>query len=365
MSVMNKQIYRITLCVAMLYLGGCHDDTQAPSSRHQSPPGYAVRSADYASFPITDTYPGTVVADDSVTISSRVVGFIRNLAVREGQHISVGEPLLSIDPRDTEAAIRQAEAELAAARQTQRDAGIDVEKLAVLSRTGAISTEQYRKARVNRDISQAAVNKAEAALEAARAARSYTDIISPVDGVVTQRFVRSGEMTTTGAQLLTIESRKLLLFRIYVPESRVPMLKTHMPVDIHVDALGARYFHGKILDIVPSGDTVTRRYQVNIALNDDPALYPGMFGRAALTMGNERVLAVSQQSLVTRGGLEGVFSVDETQHARFHWLRTGQRWNEMTEITAGLTAGEQVILQPNDRLKDGMLVMMQGNINER
>lgn len=357
MSMVNIYLKYCIIPITILCLVSCNNEQQDKDiETYTDNTVWQTKEVLYTKFPEVITYPGTVISDDSITLSSRVVGFIQNVSAREGQTVSAGELLVSIDPSDIDSAIHQAEATLVSAKKNLEDISTDVAIREPLVNHGAISKDQYRKSVIARDIAQANVRKADALLTAAREDRKYTNIVSPVDGVVTQRFVRSGEMTTSGAKLLTIESRKLLLFKIYVPEHQLPSIKIQMPFDISIDAIPGRTFSGIIKDIVPSGDPVTRRYEVNIALPDDPQLYAGMFGRGITVLKTKSVIAVPQLSITNRGGVDGVFSVDSNSIAHFHWIRTGYQWKGMTEITAGIHNGELIVAMPNDKLLDGMKI---------
>ncbi|MFG1210496.1 efflux RND transporter periplasmic adaptor subunit [Xanthobacter flavus] len=309
--------------------------------------------------PVTYSVPGSVVSDGRIDVSSRVVGFIQQLDVREGQTVSRGDLLVRIDPSDIHEAIRQAEASVRASREDLDDAKADVEKYSKLAVTGAIAAETLRKAKVRVDVAQALLDKAQAALAAANAQKGYATITSPVDGVVVSVARRTGEMATAGTPLLTVESREVLLFKTFVAESRLTQIDPKAEVKVRIDTLKDTVFPGRVRGIVPSGDDITRRYEINIILPSDPALVPGMFGRADFSLGSRKTLLVPRAAIVHRGGLDGVFVLDG-HSARFRWLRTGKDIGDAVEVNAGLTAGEAILIGPTDALRDGAIVNLIG-----
>jgi RND family efflux transporter MFP subunit len=309
--------------------------------------------------PVTYSVPGSVVSDGRIDVSSRVVGFIQQLDVREGQTVSRGDLLVRIDPSDIHEAIRQAEASVRASREDLDDAKADVEKYSKLAVTGAIAAETLRKAKVRVDVAQALLDKAQAALAAANAQKGYATITSPVDGVVVSVARRTGEMATAGTPLLTVESREVLLFKTFVAESRLTQIDPKAEVKVRIDTLKDKVFPGRVRGIVPSGDDITRRYEINIILPSDPALVPGMFGRADFSLGSRKTLLVPRAAIVHRGGLDGVFVLDG-HSARFRWLRTGKDIGDAVEVNAGLTAGEAILIGPTDALSDGAIVNLIG-----
>lgn len=323
--------------------------------RNDMPIAVSVARVTPTEIPLTYTLPGSVVSDARINISSRVVGFIQQLDVREGQSVSRGELLVRIDPSDIDETIRQADASVRASQGDLDDARHDVERYARLVPSGTASAETLRKARVRADVARAVLDRALAALAAAEAQRSYATIASPVDGVIVSVVRRSGEMATTGSTILTVESREVLLFKGFIAERQLSLINRDSPVTVRIDVLDNAPLQGRIRGIVPSGDDVTRRYEVNIVLPNDPRLAPGMFGRADFVLGRRQVLLVPPGAVVRRGGLDGVF-VLEGSSARFRWLRTGLNLGRGIEVVAGLSAGERVILEPSDAMRDGSIV---------
>lgn len=298
--------------------------------------------------------PGNVTADDSIQLSSRITGFIQSVAVREGDRVSQGDLLVEIDSADVQGAIRSAEAALASAQTDLEDAQRDVEQYGELARQGSIAADTLRKAKVRLELARSQINEANAARETALANLRYTSIRSPVDGVVIELHKQSGDLATTGAPILLIESQSSLVFQTYVAERRVASLYLGQKLAVELDAL-ERPLNGEVLRIVPSGDPVTRRFEVKIALPVTANLLPGMFGRARFVTGSINGVVIPRSVLVERGGLEGVMVISGNR-AHFRWLRIGQQWPQQLEVTAGLEAGELIVANPADDLFDGALI---------
>ncbi|WP_022663524.1 efflux RND transporter periplasmic adaptor subunit [Paucidesulfovibrio longus] len=345
------------LLLATLLVAGCGSSNKSEETLPTLVRGVQTHVASALTVPRGCNLPGTVVSDDRIELSSRVVGFIESLEVREGQSVKEGDLLVKIDSTDIEENIRQNAASLTATAQELQDAKRDVVRYEKLVQTGAIAPDTLTKAKVKRDVAQAAYDKATAALTSARSERLYAEIRSPVDGVVIRRYKQRGDMATAGAVILTIESRSKLLFRVYAPESKVAQLTQGMTTAISIDALPGRSISGTIERIVPSGDTTTRRYQVDIALPTDADLLPGMFGRAEIVLNHEQVLAIPNSARVIRGGLEGVFVLDNADIAHFRWLRFGRVHDAFIEVGAGLTLGETILLKADGRIRDGVQIV--------
>lgn len=328
----------------------CIDGANAEEPRSQLL-SVTVTHAKVAEIPVLYSVPGSIISDGRINVSSRVVGFIEQLDVREGQTVSRGDLLVRIDQTDIDEAIRQSQSSVIVTEKDLGDAEKDVQKYNSLVTTGAVASETLRKAKVRVDIARSTIDKARSALAAAEAQKGYATIVSPVDGVIVSVARRSGEMATAGATLLTVESHETLLFKAFVSESNLAAIDPGRAVTVRFDTLRDKAFEGPIRGIVPSGDDTTRSYEINVILPKNPRLLPGMFGRAEIVLGNQQVVVIPRNVLVRRGGLDGVFVV-ERGLAHFRWLRTGRILGENIEIVSGLHDGETVLVAATADVRD-------------
>jgi len=331
----------------------------SPVARAEEPAGgaraFPVTQVEFADIPVTYTVPGSVISDGRIEVSSRLIGFIEQLDVREGQRVSRGDLLVRIDQTDIDEGIRQAQAGVRAAQEDLHDAEFDIQKYERLARSGSVSTETLRKAKVRVGIAQATFDKARSVLVAAEAQKGYATITSPVDGVIVFVAKRSGEMATTGSTIVTVESHEVLLFKAFVAESNLAQISAETPVTVRIDTLGEAVFNGRIRGIVPSADDITRRYEINIVLPKDARLVPGMFGRADIVLGRKTIAVIPRTALTRRGGLDGVFVLDG-QVARFRWLRLGRPLGDTVEVVSGLSGGETILAVVDNTVRDGAAV---------
>jgi len=352
---MFRTSYAVSGLAVLLWVPACADHGANPKALTAERVDAAVDVVELEDIPINYSVPGSVMSDGRVEVSSRVVGFIERLDAREGQRIQRGDLLVKIDSTDIDEAIRQARAGVTAAEQDLGDAEHDVQKYTGLAKSGSVAAETLRKIKVRADIARTTLDRAKSALSAAKAQKGYATITSPVDGVVVSVAKRTGEMAVAGAPLLTVESHEVLLFKAYVSERSLADIDSQRPVAVRIDSLGERTFSGHIRGIVPSGDDVTRRYELDVLLPDDPVLVPGMFGRAEIQLGSVKAPIVPQAALAERGGLDGVYVV-ENGVARFRWVRTGRHLANGFEVTSGLTGGETILAKADGQFPDGVQV---------
>lgn len=333
-------------------LGACG---KAPEAQPQPAPkswDLAVVKVATAGLPIDYTTVGSVVSDQRIEVTSRMSGYIHELLVREGDRVRRGQIIARLDGADVEGSIRQSRAGVGAASSALADAQIDFERFQRLYERASVSENEWRKVRLKRDAARESLNQAQAAQDTANAQRAYVDIRSPDDGVVVARLKQAGDLAAPGAPMLTLEVGRALLFETSVSEAHVAAIAVGSRARVKIDAL-TQVFEGTVSRVVPSGDPVTRSYLVKVALPETAGLMPGMFGRASFAVGDSPSLLVPAQALVERGGLRGVFLVDEAGLARFRWLRTGREWPDRIEVTAGLAAGERIVAAVDPGLREG------------
>ncbi len=332
-------------------LGACGKAPQAPAASNTTSRPLPVMTASTGA-PLEYTAVGSVVSDQRVDVASRLSGFIREMRVQEGDRVQRGQVLIRLDAADVEGGIRQARAAVGAAEAAFRDAQTDMTRFQQLFERGSVSENEQRKVRLKFDAAREALNQARAGFDTAQAQRSYTEITSAVDGVVVARLKRAGDLALPGVPLLTLESARGLLFETFVAEGQVAGIAIDKPVEIRIDGLPSA-LPGSVSRVVPSGDPVSRRYQVKIKLPETAGLMPGMFGRAVFVLGESPEPLVPRQALVERGGLTGVFVVDGEGRARFRWLRIGREWPDRVEVSSGLAAGDRFVATAEAALHDG------------
>lgn len=335
-------------------LGACGKTPPVPALPAPKTWSLAVATA-LANGETEDSTVGSVVSDQRVDVASRLSGYIGEMRVQEGDPVRRGQVLARLDASDVEGAIRQGQAAAGGAEAAFHDAQADMDRFQRLFDRGSISDNEQRKMRLKLDAARAALGQARAGLDVAIAQRAYAEITSPVDGVVVARHKRAGDLALPGLPLLTLESGQGLLFETFVAEAQLAGLGAGKPVAVSIDGLRVP-LKGTVSRVVPSGDPVSRRYQVKIELPQTAGLMPGMFGRASFVRGESSILQVSRQALIERGGLTGVFVVDGGGRARFRWLRIGREWPERVEVTAGLGADERFVAVAEPALRDGDLI---------
>jgi membrane fusion protein, multidrug efflux system len=274
--------------------------------------------------------PGTVEAVESAAIASRVTATVTGVMVEIGQPVRRGALLARLDARDLGARVAGAEAGLrAATAQLARLRDL-------LSRDAATRQEV--------EAAEAAEAAARADRDAAQAQIAYTELRAPFDGVVVDRRVRAGDLTTPGQTLFVLQGRGRLRVSASVSRSQADALKEGQEIPI-VREDGST-FAARLSIVSPASDPGSRRVPVKVDLPPDAGLRAGSFVRLRLPAGDDESPAlVPRAAIFERGALTGVFVVEDGR-ARLRWFSPGATAGDTVEVRAGLVPGEVVVIGP-------------------
>jgi RND family efflux transporter MFP subunit len=275
------------------------------------------------------------------TLSTRLMGAVTDVQVREGEHVAAGQILLRIDARDLTAKSSQAAAGVAEATALHNDAVVQANRIRALYADSAAT-------RVQLDAAETGVARTRAGLEAAQAAAtelgavsSYSVIRAPFSGIVTKRFVDPGAFATPGAPLVTIQDVSTLRISATTTPSVAQGLQRGQILSAQVERSRVQ---AAIEGVVPAA--AGNLYTINALVpNATGGLLAGSRASLALPTGARRVLVVPSSAVTRVGDLTGVTLRTEQGDDR-RWVRLGVTLGDMVEVTTGLKNGERIVV-PN------------------
>jgi multidrug resistance efflux pump len=347
---------------------------------------------------------GDIAPNAQVTIFSKVQGWVGKINVREGDLVKTGQVLVTLDSREAEAAVAQAQASLEAGRarlkqvqatseetvqsqiqQTKANmelAQADLKRAQELQEKNFIARQQldearmkYNVAKANYDLAlnsirqktwendialaEAQVNQAKATLEFNKAQLANLIILSPMNGGITKRYVDPGTMVKDTTPILTLMDFTEMKMVVNVIEREFIYLQKGQPVKITVTAFPDRVFTGRMEIITPALELQSRTAEIQISIpNPGFVLKPGMFGRAEVILrSNPQAVLVPIQSLFTEVDKDFVFVLKENKTFR-RAVRKGVVRDTVVEILQGVSPGEQVVTAGHLSLKDGTQVRL-------
>lgn len=361
MNVWHARMTGWVLSMAVLgaVLAGCSHETAStgtpPPSREVQAQAVAVQTT-----VLPEVYPaaGVVEAVDTVQLSSRVMGHIRELKVVQGQAVKRGEVLFVVDPVDTQGAVDLAKQNLIQAEAALKDARLDYERFKNLYKDEAVNKQQLEKMRMNYEVSLSRVAQAKAGLTVAQGQIGYTRVSAPMDAIVTAKLANEGDMASPGHPVLVLEDTTHMQVRAAVPEAVFRNLKLGDVARVEVDGQ-AQPLEARVARMTPTADSVAHTYPVTLDVAA-PGLKSGAFARVLFPQGKRESLLVPQAAVLERAGIRGVFVLDKDGTAHYRMVRTGaEQPGGMVEVLAGLSAGERVVqakagtaLQNGDRIVD-------------
>ena len=330
------------LAAGLLAFAAC--SRSVPLDPSVAGPAVPVRTASVASvrLALMTEAPATVRPAERAVIAAKLTGTIASLPWGLGQAVRAGELLLSLSAQETEARVRQAQAQLAEANRA-------AERQRTLVATGVNPPDALRDAEDRLRFTQAAVAEAEAML-------AYATVRAPFDGVVTEKHVLPGDLATPGLPLLVLESTQHLRAEGTIPERLAGNLHIGDPLGVTLDDATAPVV-GRIEELSSAADTVSRSLLVKIALPAGTAR-SGQFVRLQVPAGESDALLVPVEAVSRFGQIERVFVV-EGGHATLRLVKTGRGSGPQVEILSGINAGEHIVLAPPAALRDGSAVTVQ------
>ena len=356
---------------------------------------------------------GEVVPIQAVQISATLEGPIAFCPWREGDVVKAGEVLIEIarpvyreEVRTAEAALAVAQAKLAdlragarpeeiaqaaeSVKQLEECAGFaksDLDRVSQMVESGSLPGESAEKARVayvkcQTDLAaarqklqmlragptateiatqEAIVEEAAAKLELARARLSESTIPAPFGGTITKVYVRQGDMAAPRMPLIEMVDLSSLVVRCAVPEISTGAVRTGMEAQVRLDALPGRSFSARVVRVFPHLDPQLRTRTIELAVENDAPLAPGMFGRVLLILESvpDAVTVPVQAIIATPSGAQVAFVVADGKAAQ-RKVETGIEASGRIQILSGLNPGDQVVVSGQEKLKDGAEVRLSG-----
>jgi len=333
-----KQSLLLALAAAVA-LSGCGEK----SKRHaddieNSPKKVAVATAQKISASSQEEFMGTVIARNRAEIGAKIQAPVERITVVLGSRVKQGDLLAELDKREYQARADQAQA-------VYDQAARDFARYEGLVKQQAVTEQEFENIRSRRSV-------AEAALSEARTFLSYTRITAPFTGTVTQRQVNVGDLATPGKILFTMEESGASRFIVTLPEAKLGHIEVGDSVTITITSINSTV-KGRVDEISPSADPVSRTFTTKIGLPSVAGLRPGQFGRLSLATGGDETIFIPRNALVKRGQLDLVYVIKADNHAMLRLVRVGRQFPDRLEILAGLRENERVVIDGQQELSDG------------
>ena len=369
---MRGRTVRATCLVAVLALAGCGRG-EAPGA--PPAPEVTVAVAQTGAVPDRREYVGNVRAVNQVEVRARVRGYLRAKHFDEGLPVAAGAVLFEIDPSTYEVALSAAKGQLAERRATLLRAEADYKRTKGLFDKGVTSVSLLDQARANRDVAAAALQSAEAAVDAANLDLSYCTVRAPIAGRIGRALIDVGNLVGGSGQDTVLASivQENPIYVYFAPterdrldvlrgaqEGRIPKQRIGtIPIEL-VLGDGSPYPERGVIDYVdptiePTRGTIAVRA---VVANPGGVLRPGEFVRAiAVFPDRSDAILIPERGVQDEQGGSFVLVVKPDDVVESRRVRTGALHEGMRQITEGVAAGERVIVDGVQKARPGQKVV--------
>ncbi|MEJ2275596.1 MAG: efflux RND transporter periplasmic adaptor subunit [Woeseiaceae bacterium] len=316
----------------VLLLGACQPGEEAAEEDGEDVAPVPVETSLPKRGDVYAVYSGTapIEAFAEADVIAKVEGEVREILFEEGDEVKEGQVLARLDGDRLRLELNESRARLQKMRS-------DFERNEELREKSLISEGEFEKLRYDLEALEAAYNLASLELD-------YTKIRAPIDGVISERYIKIGNTIRVGEPMFRVTSFDPLVAYLHVPEREYRRISPGQPVAIDIDALAGQRMLASVTRVSPVVDPDTGTFKITIEIRDEQRrIKPGMFGRMNVVYDtHENVLQVPRSAIVEDMGNETVFVVEDGKAVR-RIVQTGYGNEGMVEITEGLDETDAVV----------------------
>lgn len=339
---------------------GCSSSEEADTSQQQ-PISVVTQTAGYAQGTATHRFSGSVTSDRTITMSTKVMGRITELDVKEGDFVKKGDVLVRIKDDNLQAQKSQVESGLLEARAALQNTETNYTRIKNLYEQESATKKELDDISTQFEMAKAKVKTLESKLREVEDMLDYTKLTAPFDGYVVSKSLTEGDMAGPGQPIISFEQEKEMNVKITVPESEIGLFSLDDTVGVDVEAAGYRG-EGIVSNINQSGNRGSRQFAVEVTLPEqavEQGVKSGMFAEVGLATEKDRAIVVPQKAIVERGQLTGLYTLNDNSEVVLRWVRLGDSFGENVEILSGLKAGEAYVSKVDRPLSEGQKVSTQ------
>ena len=342
----------------------------------QGPLPVQVSTAAQTDVPLTGQWVATTDGYVNAQIQPQVSGYLIRQDYKEGGEVGKGQVLFEIDPRPLQAVLDEAKASLVQAQAQEQLAGINVKRDTPLAEAHAIARSQLDNDIQTQAADKAAVAHAQATVDAAELNVGFTKVRSLISGIAGQAQLQVGNLVNTSSVLTSVSQLNPIKVYFYISEQeylalaaqaksrgKSDLLRSGNTIPLKLTLSNNKVFpqtgHIIFVDRSVSAQTGSIRMAGEFA-NPGSLLRPGQFGRiSAETSILHDAVVVPQRAITELQGMNQVIAVGPDNVAHVRTVTLGPQVGPDIVIASGLKAGEQVVTEGNDKVRDGMKVVPQ------
>jgi multidrug efflux system membrane fusion protein len=346
--------------------------TQRPAGRFAAsgPTSVVAAVVQKGDMPVTVSGLGTVAPLATVTVKTQINGYLTKIAFKEGQMVKQGDFLAQVDPRPYQIALDQAQGQLERDQALLRNAQLDLIRYRRLAAQDSIAKQQVdtQESLVRQYEGTVAADKAQ--VDNAKLNLVYCHIVSPISGRVGMRQVDQGNYVQTGdsAGIVVITQLEPISVIFTVPEDNIPAIMKRLRENAALQVTAydrsntRRIAVGTLLTTDNQVDTSTGTLKLRAQFdNKDDTLFPNQFVNATLLIDTLHDVAIVPASAIQRGAPGTyVYVIKPDSTVAVRKVKLGPSDGNRVSVTSGLAAGERVVVDGADKLREGAKVTIAG-----
>jgi RND family efflux transporter MFP subunit len=359
----------ITICTVEVLLSSC-GSTGKPADTSKAPPPVPVviYTVQKGSATYYDEYPATVVALNEVQLRAQVSGYITGVFFQDGQHVSSGQKLYSIDQQQYQASYNQALANLNVAKANLGKVQQDADRYAELQKNDAIARQTVEHAQADLEASKMQLEAAKANVASVQTNVRYSTIYAPFEGTIGISQVKMGTAVSPGQTILnTVSSDNPIAVDVAVDQkqiSRFVMLqqKTSGAKDsvfsllLPDQSIYPSPGHISLIDRAVDPQTGTIKARI-VFVNKEKLLKSGMSCNIRIKNNStEQSLLIPSKAVTEQMGEYFVYLVGDSNKVAQKKIQTGQVINDKIIVKSGLQENDKIVTEGVQKLRDGAFV---------
>jgi membrane fusion protein (multidrug efflux system) len=356
---------RFNFGLLLMTLAACVGCSSKAANTTPPPPGVTVTPVIQKDAPIYQEWVGTMAGNVDADIRPKVGGFLLTQLYQEGSYLQKGQPMFQLDKRETQAVVAQAQGELERARAVLHQAQVDVDRYTPLVAQRAVSQAELDKALSMKAGATAQINANQAILDNAELDLGWTTVTSPISGIAGVSKVQIGDLMSPNVIMTTVSSVNPIYVDFNIAEQdylRFAREKTGRAAGQSLELiLGDASVYperGHLNFVNREVDSRTGTIQVRGEFsNPGNILRPGQYARIrAITELRKDALLIPQQAVSELQGIYQVGVVASDNTATIKIVKLGPQFGDMWVVEKGLNAGDNVVVDGLQRIKNGMTV---------
>jgi len=364
MKTLRDSLLVAILAAAVGAVGCAGTEAETPAAAVETTRSIPVRTAKVQTRDLTETLSltGTLDPRAQVTVVPEIGARLERVLHNEGDHVSQGQLLASLDDADFKLSRDRAKASFDVAEANRAHARAEKDRADSLLKTGGITDKDHLAAQVAVQVAEASAAQARSELAITERQISRTQILAPISGHIAKRHADAGTVVAAGTPLYTIVDDSVFEFRSSVPSGDFGKIKVGEDVTVTVDALAGFSTQGEVNRIAPQVDARSRSFEVIIRVPGRPQLVSGLFARAQVKVRDVPGSLVVPPAALLRDGADPTKAqtyVVSGNKVERRDVTVGVEVPDAVQVTAGLKAGDVVVVDPPSALGPGTQVQIE------